>query len=44
MTLEARKRGLDGEDSDEIAIPQTEKSPVVTNVYGDYYDPNIFGR
>jgi len=42
--LEARKRRLEGEDTDAIAIPQTEKSPVVSNVYGGYYDPNIFGR
>lgn len=40
--LEARKRRLEGEDTDAIAIPQTEKSPVVSNVYGGYYDPNIF--
>ena len=42
--LDTRKRRLEGEDTDAIAIPQTEKSPVVTNAYGGYYDPNIFGR
>lgn len=35
---------IDEEDTDAIAILQTEKSPVITNVYGGYYDPNIFGR
>lgn len=44
IELENRKRRLDREDTDAIAILQTEKSPVVTNVYGGYYDPNIFGR
>lgn len=44
IELENRKRRLDHEDTDAIAILQTEKSPVVTNVYGGYYDPNIFGR
>lgn len=42
--FEARKRRLEGEDTDAIAIPQTEKSPVVSNIYGGCYDPNIFGR
>lgn len=42
--LEARKKKIDEEDTDTIAILQTEKSPVITNVYGGYYDPNIFGR
>lgn len=42
--LRERKERIEREGSPSIAILQTEDSPVATNEYGYYFDPDIFGR
>lgn len=42
--LEERQARVERGECPDLAILQTEKSPVVTNSYGGYFDPNIFAR